>query len=574
MAINSNATSVILASAGPPEIVSVSVTTGAPSTTLLPTGHDPIGIASDPTNPSIAYVLDQPTGSVPEILRYDMAGGPPTPITSKGLGAVSQADTIAISPDGRTLYVGGSQDFPVAAISAISVTSAQVTSWNPPENVGGFTDLAVAPNGSALYASADDFGRSTVLSVGLNGGLTQSSPQLWQGEGLQITDARSVTVSPSGNAVFVGGTHDDQFGEASGVQSFRASDGTSLAFSRVPLDHTFNSGDAPVGGLESLAVTPDGRTVLAAGETLGATGALSPLVYPLLASGNLAVGPASALPGFSVSSPQGIAVTPDQAPIAVLSPASGTVGSPVILDAIASTVTYGSIVNYRWSFGDGQTATTTTPTISHVYGAAGNYTAQVTETDSAGGSVPPAPGTSGIFNVNGPGQTPFLRSSPAASAAASVAISPPGTPPPPVPTTTTTVPNSPTTPPPSTTPTTKPGHSTTTTVPKHGKPGVPTLKLVPVVGSPGNVVMVSGTGFAKNRPVTVRWSVSVGSVVIMSDSHGALPPRPLILLSPDLLGPRYAEAVGTPAKASFLVVPNTSEPGGDAGSFMFRTEEP
>jgi PKD domain len=233
-------------------------------------------------------------------------------------------------------------------------------------------------------------------------------------------------------------------------------------------------------------------------------------------------------------------------------------------------VKYGSIVRYVWTFGDGQSSTTGSPVVTHVYAAAGNYTATVTETDTAGNGVPPAGGTAGRFAVDGPGQTAYRSTNPAAATSAPVGIAPPGTPPPPPPTTTT-----PTTQPSTTTPTTQTTTSTpTTSTTAPAQPGNPQLKLSPIVATPGELVTVTGTGFPRNTDVTIKWSVSVGSLVVHSDPSGTLPPRQLILLTPDLLGPRFAEAVGTTAKAKLLVVPGTSEPGGSDRSYLFRSEGP
>ena len=44
----------------------------------------------------------------------------------------------------------------------------------------------------------------------------------------------------------------------------------------------------------------------------------------------------------------------------------------------------GTITSYDWSFGDGQTAKTTTPTTTHVYAAPGSYTATLKVTDDKG----------------------------------------------------------------------------------------------------------------------------------------------------------------------------------------------
>jgi hypothetical protein len=69
--------------------------------------------------------------------------------------------------------------------------------------------------------------------------------------------------------------------------------------------------------------------------------------------------------------------------------------------------------------------------------------------------------------------------------------------------------------------------------------------------------------------------VSTGSFVETTDGSGNLPAHTLFILSPDILGPRFAVASSTPqAKAPFLVVPGTAEPGGSSGSFLFRSEDP
>ena len=58
---------------------------------------------------------------------------------------------------------------------------------------------------------------------------------------------------------------------------------------------------------------------------------------------------------------------------------------------------------YKWSFGDGQTSTAALP--SHVYQAAGNYTAKVTITDSAGSNA----SASSLIAVNGSSSTTKFR---------------------------------------------------------------------------------------------------------------------------------------------------------------------
>jgi hypothetical protein len=161
---------------------------------------------------------------------------------------------------------------------------------------------------------------------------------------------------------------------------------------------------------------------------------------------------------------------------------------------------------------------------------------------------------------------------------AQVAPPPPTTGPPTTstPTTTNSTTSTPTTTGSTTTSTTQQnGSTTTTTVKGQRTPGAPTLVLNPAVGPPGTIVTVTGHGFRPNTPVTVSWTVSTGSVVITADQHGNLPPRSLLILTPDVLGPRFARASSSPpATAPFLVVPSTSEPGGDNAGLLFRSEGP
>ncbi len=65
-------------------------------------------------------------------------------------------------------------------------------------------------------------------------------------------------------------------------------------------------------------------------------------------------------------------------------------GRPVSFDASKSAdpdaSLGGAVVSYRWTFGDGTTATTTTPTTEHAYAQRGDYTATVSVVDNSGAS--------------------------------------------------------------------------------------------------------------------------------------------------------------------------------------------
>jgi hypothetical protein len=112
------------------------------------------------------------------------------------------------------------------------------------------------------------------------------------------------------------------------------------------------------------------------------------------------------------SDPNGVAFTPDQAPVAQLSVTPNVVGQPSSFDASASTVAFGTIASYSWNFGDGTTATTTSPTTTHTYTSPGTYNASVSETSSGGTS------TTQVFT----GQTVSQNGGPQAVASASVDV--------------------------------------------------------------------------------------------------------------------------------------------------------
>jgi PKD repeat protein len=290
------------------------------------------------------------------------------------------------------------------------------------------------------------------------------------------------------------------------------------------------------------------------------------VVVPVNLQRPLSAGPATVAPGIFTTGSEDVAITPDQAPVANFSgPAAVQVGQGATFDATASQVAFGAITSFAWDFGDGTKTTTASPTVSHTYTSVGTNLVSVIETDSAGTSL--TTGIAGVDPVDGPGQTAYRLAGPSAVAARTITV----TPGPPPTNTTTTAPST------TTTNTTAPGQpaTTTTTIPGQHLPGTPTLVLNPTVGTPGTIVTVTGTGFLPNTPVTVSWTVSTGSVVIVADTNGNLPPSPLLILTPDVLGPRFAQASSTPqATAPFLVVPSTSEPGGDDAGLLFRSEGP
>jgi len=66
----------------------------------------------------------------------------------------------------------------------------------------------------------------------------------------------------------------------------------------------------------------------------------------------------------------------------VFSPTTPLAGESVTFNASASIPEGGTIVDYKWDFGDGNVTTTASPTIVHVYTVFGNYLVNLTVTDS------------------------------------------------------------------------------------------------------------------------------------------------------------------------------------------------
>ena len=94
---------------------------------------------------------------------------------------------------------------------------------------------------------------------------------------------------------------------------------------------------------DGIAISPNGSTAYAANA--------SSTVTPI----NLRTKPASAESPISLgASTFGIAIAPDQAPVARLKVIPARAGRSTTFDASASTSPDGGISRYAWSFGDGK----------------------------------------------------------------------------------------------------------------------------------------------------------------------------------------------------------------------------
>ncbi len=92
---------------------------------------------------------------------------------------------------------------------------------------------------------------------------------------------------------------------------------------------------------------------------------------------------------IGLSSPATHPVSVDELPSAAFgaTPANPVAGAAVGFDASASNDPDGSITSYSWNFGDGSTATGTTPQVNHPFAAPGSYPVTLTVIDSDQQSV-------------------------------------------------------------------------------------------------------------------------------------------------------------------------------------------
>jgi YVTN family beta-propeller protein len=297
-------------------------------------GKGPSGIAITPDGKT-AYVTNFASNTVTPIDTASNVAGTEIKV---GKGPTA----IAITPDGTTAYVTSAGTGTVTPITLATGTAGTAISvGSSPEGI------AITPDGKTAYVSNYTSGTVTPITLATN---TPGSP-------IPVgTHPASIAITPDGKTAYVT--------NASSSALTPISTATNTAGTPIVLEYN------PA----SLAVTPDGASayVTLSGSTV------SPIALGTKSLGSsITVG----------STPYGIAITPDQAPVASFTVTPGMAGSASSFDASASTVAYGLISNYHWSFGDGETAETATPTTTHTYAVSGNYTVTLTATDSAGTST-------------------------------------------------------------------------------------------------------------------------------------------------------------------------------------------
>ena len=368
--------------------------TNAAGPALATGGSAGLGVAISP-DARTAYVVNAAqSGLTGQITPIDLTTSPPVAEASINIPN-SPGNFIAIAPDGRKAYVTDPSDgkvFPIDLTTTPATVGAAIVVGGNPEGV------AFSPDGSRAYV-AENAGSSgtpevlpitvatdavgTAITTGLGPhpfwiAITPDGTKAYVGDAGSGTTGKVYPVSlPAGTVgtpISVGASTTGIAITPDGTKAYAAS-GANV----VPIVVSTDTAGTPIpvtGGAYAVAITPDSKTVYVTNDT-------GEKVTPITVATSTAGTPISSVG----SAPRGIAITPDQAPVADFTVSSAPPGSPTTFNASSSTVRFGTIARYDWEFGDGSTLPNGGPNPSHAYAAVGNYTATVTETDSNGTSL-------------------------------------------------------------------------------------------------------------------------------------------------------------------------------------------
>lgn len=405
--------------------------------------------ASSAPGSSGEEVVIAPDGDYAYIVNWNSAGftqqfavganGVLSALSPASVSGIANPDSLAISPDGGSLYVaqsGGSprqiQQFDVGSDGKLSAKSPATVVAGVAE---GMNAIAVNPRQNAVYATS--YGTNSVLQFAIGAGGTlsyMSTPSVAAG-----TSPQELALTPDGRNLYVG-----NFGSSTISQYSVAEDGSLSPKSPATVAAAGNPSDVAVSpdGKSFYSVQPSSNLVLmydiAADGTLApkatasvaaASGPRSMVVSPDGAHAYVASGGAASVKMYDVdasgvltpmstasvatnASGWSITGSPDAGPTASFTASAATAGLASGFDGSDSSGSDSPVASYRWDFGDGTTATTTDATTTHVYAGAGDYTVRLTVANGGGCS------TDLIFT----GQSPYCAGNPAATTTRSISV--------------------------------------------------------------------------------------------------------------------------------------------------------
>jgi YVTN family beta-propeller protein len=340
-------------------------------------GEGPTSVAITPDG-KYAYVTDVVGESVSVIetgLRRKVA-------TIEGVGA--EPFGIAITPDGKYAYVtdNGSDEVTVISTATKKVVKSISVGSEP-------LGVAISPTGKFAYVT--DFIDGTVEAINTET-MTVSGQPIPVGEGpvgIEFTPAgMAYVVDEEGKEVsaidtvtrkVTGIPLAEESGKPRGISI--SPDGTEayvVGLGTGPIS-VIDTGTNKVTGEIEVEGEPEEVAFAANGKTVYVTENEPRQVQTINVETGKVAGSPIKLPG---EFPTGIALTPDQSPVAAFTPPSATVGIPAPFDGSESTDADGSIATYSWTFEDGRDATGVSAV--HTFLTAGTFNARLTVVDDEG----------------------------------------------------------------------------------------------------------------------------------------------------------------------------------------------
>ncbi len=182
------------------------------------------------------------------------------------------ATSVAVSPDGKTAFVtgyttaAGAEDYATVAYNAATGAQLWAARYDSPSNNGAAAEVAVSPDSKAVFVTGSSLGTPTGEDYATVAYNAATGAQLWvaryDGFGSGGNYAHSVAVSPNGKTVLVTG---ESIGTNNGYDyatvAYNAATGAQLWASRY---NGASNGDR---GANSVAVS--GNTVFVTGSSYG-----------------------------------------------------------------------------------------------------------------------------------------------------------------------------------------------------------------------------------------------------------------------------------------------------------------
>jgi YVTN family beta-propeller protein len=254
-----------------------------------------------------------------------------------------QASQLVINPFNKKAYISHYDDNAISVVDLATKSIVRTIYVRKPYALG------VHPEGHTVYACTD---MHMGVAIDTHDDCIASHFEIG-------SEPYSMAINPNGHEAYVANFADNTI--------------SVINLSRHERQATIPAGQGP----NSTAVTPDGKMGYVANSIDGT-------ITPIDLACHIPLG------AFS-QSVSGIAITPDQTPIADFKIASFDGFLTYSFDASSSITPVGEIVSYTWDFGDNSLGpstpeTTNSPYNSHTYGTPGTYTVTLTVTNSAGTS--------------------------------------------------------------------------------------------------------------------------------------------------------------------------------------------